>query len=311
MKREIDIVVISDVHLGTYGCHAKELHNYLSCIKVGTLILNGDFVDMWAFSKRYFPKEHMKVINKILKMAERGTKVYYITGNHDDVLRKYTDFTTGNIHLRDKLLLNLKGKQHWIFHGDVFDLSIRYSRFIAQLGGKSYDYLIRLNRFVNRVRETLGLQPVSLAKRIKSKVKGAVRFISDFEETAIDLAAKSGYDYVVCGHIHQPQMRASEAHGQKVTYLNSGDWVESLTALEYNWGQWSIYQYDEADYKVVSSKLKVKQSDANSLDLDEEDALNDHSLLSQIMGGTTKPKEAPPEQEGTGVSSNLSTAGRK
>lgn len=312
MKRELDIVVISDVHLGTYGCHAKELHNYLSCIKVGTLILNGDFVDMWAFSKRYFPKEHMKVINKILKMAERGTKVYYITGNHDDVLRRYTDFTTGNIHLRDKLLLNLKGKQHWIFHGDVFDLSVRYSRFIAQLGGKSYDYLIRLNRFVNRVRETLGLQPVSLAKRIKSKVKGAVRFIGDFEETAIDLAAKSGYDYVVCGHIHQPQMRVAEAHGRKVTYLNSGDWVESLTALEYNWGQWSIYQYDETDYKVVSNKLTVNQPDAPSQDPEEEDALNTHSLLSQIMGDGMKLKDATARgQEEAAARNDIFTADRK
>ena len=131
MKHEPDIVVISDVHLGTYGCHAKELLQYLKSIKPKTLIINGDFIDIWQFRKRYFPKEHMQVIQRILKMAAKGTKVYYITGNHDDVLRRYSDFSTGNIHLRDKLVLQLKGQRVWIFHGDIFDLSVRYSPFIA------------------------------------------------------------------------------------------------------------------------------------------------------------------------------------
>src|SRR6056297_3924575 len=121
MKRELDIVILSDVHLGTYGCHAKELHNYLKSIQPKTLILNGDFIDIWQFRKRYFPKEHLQVIQRILKMSARGTKVYYITGNHDEALRRYSDFSSGNIHLRDKLELQLNGKSYWIFHGDIFD----------------------------------------------------------------------------------------------------------------------------------------------------------------------------------------------
>jgi UDP-2,3-diacylglucosamine pyrophosphatase LpxH len=264
MKREPDIVVISDVHLGTYGCHAKELLRYLKSIRPKTLILNGDFVDMWQFKKRYFPLQHMQVLQRILRMAAKGTKVYYITGNHDDQLRKYTDFSTGNIHLRDKLLLQLKNKRVWIFHGDVFDASVRYSPWIAKLGGKGYDYLIRLNRFINAVRLFFGWERMSFAHKVKHRVKRAVRFIEDFEETAIQLAAEQGYDYVICGHIHQPQMRVAAHAGRQVTYLNSGDWVENLTALEYQWGQWTIYTYDEADYELLNKKLMVngKQAEA-------------------------------------------------
>ncbi len=246
-KREIDIVIISDVHLGTYGCHAQELLNYLKSITVKTLILNGDFIDIWQFRKRYFPKEHMEVIHCILRMAEQGTKVYYLTGNHDDALRRYSDFSSGNIHLRDKLVLSLGQKKYWIFHGDIFDASIKYSPFIAKLGGKGYDYLILLNRFINKIRVALGKPRMSFTKRIKQRMKEAVKFIADFENTAIELAADEGFDFVVCGHIHKPQMRSIVINGHKVTYLNSGDWVENLTALEYKWGRWSIFDYQEVE----------------------------------------------------------------
>lgn len=259
MKRELDIVIISDVHLGTYGCHARELHNYLKSIKVNTLILNGDFVDIWQFRKRYFPTEHMAVIQRILKMATQGTKVYYITGNHDDALRRYSDFSSGNIHLRDKLILKLKGKTYWIFHGDIFDVLIKYSPLVAKLGGKGYDWLIRLNRFINILRLMLGMSRMSFAKKVKYRVKEAVKFIGDFEDTAIKLAAEEGYDYVICGHIHRAQMRSETVKDKRVTYLNSGDWVESLTALEYQWGRWSIYEYDELDYQPVSPRLRVRE----------------------------------------------------
>lgn len=259
MKRELDIVIISDVHLGTYGCHARELHNYLKSIKVDTLILNGDFIDIWQFRKRYFPTEHMEVLQRILKMAAKGTKVYYITGNHDDALRRYSDFSSGNIHLRDKLILKLKGKTYWIFHGDIFDVLIKYSPLVAKLGGKGYDWLIWLNRFINKLRLALGMSRMSFAKKVKYRVKEAVKFIGDFEDTAIKLAADEGYDYVICGHIHRPQMRSEVIRDQRVTYLNSGDWVESLTALEYQWGRWSIYEYDEMDYQPVSPRLRVRE----------------------------------------------------
>jgi UDP-2,3-diacylglucosamine pyrophosphatase LpxH len=284
MKREPDVVVISDVHLGTYGCHAKELLQYLKSIKPQTLVLNGDFMDIWQFRKSYFPKDHLLVIQRVLRMAARGTKVYYITGNHDDLLRRYTDFSTGNIHLRDKLVLQLRDKRVWIFHGDVFDLSIRYSTMIAKIGGKSYDYLIVLNRLINNIRKLMGAQPMSMAKMVKQRVKQAVRFISDFEEIAIEKAAEQNYDYVICGHIHQPQMRAVKVGDRVVNYLNSGDWVESLTALEYQWGQWSIYEYDEADYKSTAPAQQAPTDEDTEAQLSFEKNGHPAMLIQQILG---------------------------
>ena len=275
MKRQLDIAVLSDVHLGTYGCHAKELLNYLKSIKPDILILNGDFIDIWQFKKNYFPKEHVHVIQRILKMADNGTKVYYITGNHDDALRRYSDLSMGNIHLRDKLVLQQDGKKLWIFHGDVFDLFMTYSPFIARLGSKGYDWLIRLNRFINRIRARFNMSRMSFAGRVKNRVKEAVKFISDFEETAIRLAAEHEYDYVICGHIHKPQMRKE---GQ-VTYLNAGDWVENLTALEYQYGTWKMYEYDEAEFAIVNPRLRVKELETE----DDETLIHAEAVLKNIL----------------------------
>lgn len=281
MKRELDIVILSDVHLGTYGCHAKELLNYLKSIKTGTLILNGDFIDMWQFSKRYFPKEHLEVIQRILKMAAKGVKVYYITGNHDDALRRFSDFSSGNIHLRDKLLLKLKDKTYWIFHGDVFDVFIRYSPFIARLGGKGYDLLILINRWVNKLRMSLGMSRMSFAQKVKYRVKEAVKFVSDFEETAIQLAAEDNYDYVICGHIHRPTIRKVNVGDKEVNYLNSGDWVESLSALEYKWGKWSLYEYDESEFELTNPKLQVNDA------AEDEDEVMAEQQITEIMAQIT------------------------
>lgn len=243
-KRVLDVCVISDIHLGTYGCHAKELNQYLKSIKPKILVLNGDIIDIWQFRKSYFPKSHLKVLKRFISMASQGTQVYYLTGNHDEFLRKFTDLDLGNIHLLDKLVLPLHDDQNaWIFHGDIFDASIHHAKFIAKLGGWGYDFLILLNRAINYGLEKLGRERYSLSKKIKNSVKKAVTFIGNFENTAISLALSQGYDYVVCGHIHQPQQREVKKGNAKVTYLNSGDWIENLTSLEYVNKQWSIYQH--------------------------------------------------------------------
>ena len=253
MKRKLDIVVISDTHLGTYGCHAKQLSNYLKSIKPNILILNGDIIDMWQFKKSYFPTEHMKVINRLLKMSVSGTKVYYLTGNHDDMLRRFSNLSFDNFHLRDDLVLQQDGKKFWFFHGDVFDASVVQAPWLAKIGGKSYDTLVRFNKAVNWLRQLMGKERIAFSKIVKMKVKEAVKFIGDFEQKAIEMAQKQGYDYVICGHIHTPQYKKVG----EVTYLNSGDWVENLTALEYVYGEWSIYQYDNLDYEFTNPKLKV------------------------------------------------------
>ena len=274
MKRELDIVVISDIHLGTYGCHARELHQYLKSIQPRTLVLNGDIFDMWNFKKSYFPTDHMEVVRRLLKMAVNGTKVYYLTGNHDDVLRKFGEMSLGLIHLRNKLVFQVDGKTHWVFHGDVFDSSIQRARWLAKLGSEGYDLLIRINRMINLTRRLFGFGPVSFSARVKKSVKSAVKYISDFEDTAINIAAEKDYDYVICGHIHQPQMReVVTPEGKVITYMNSGDWIEHLSALEYCNGSWSIYEYDKLDFEVTNARLQVKEPAANVYSLRREEVL--------------------------------------
>ena len=258
-KRELQVVVISDVHLGTYGCHAKELLRYLKSIRPHTLILNGDIIDIWNFRKSYFPSSHMDVLRRIMKMANKGTKVIYITGNHDDMLRKYTDLQLGNLQIVDKYFLEIEGKKAWIFHGDVFDNTTKGSaKLLAKLGGKGYDWLILLNRMVNWILEKFGGEKMSLSKKVKDSVKKAVSWVNNFETTAAELAIEKKYDYVICGHIHKQQIRKVENEKGSVIYLNSGDWIENLTALEFEEGQWSIYQYDE---NKINSILQTEEEE--------------------------------------------------
>ncbi len=259
-KRKVELVVISDAHLGTFGCHAKELHKYLSSIKPKTLVLNGDFIDIWQFQKSYFPQSHLKVIKKVIDMASKGTKIYYVTGNHDEMLRKFSNTIIGNFSIVDKLLLTLDDKIAWIFHGDVFDASVQHSKWIAKLGGIGYDYLILFNRFVNWCLLRFGREPFSFSKKIKSGVKKAVRHISDFETTATDLAIEKKYDYVICGHIHEPKIITVQNKNGSTLYLNSGDWVENLTSLEYNKKRWKLYRYSDVSYAEDEDLFEMEHS---------------------------------------------------
>ena len=272
-KRNVDLVVISDVHLGTYGCHAKELLRYLKSIRPKQILLNGDIVDIWQFSKRYWPESHMKVVRKILKFVAEGVPVTYLTGNHDEMLRKFADFRLGSLTLTNKLSLRIGEKRAWVFHGDVFDVSMQHAKWLARLGAIGYDSLILLNSVVNWGLVKLGRGKMSLSKRIKNSIKNAVKFINDFEVTAATLAIEKGYQYVICGHIHQPEIRVIETEKGRVTYLNSGDWVESLTALEYHLGAWQIYRYHAADYTAADPDLDVYENE------DLSDKLNIKQLL--------------------------------
>lgn len=264
-KRKIDIAVISDVHLGTYGCHADELIAYLNSIEPKKLILNGDIIDIWQFRKRFFPSSHLKVLKKIIGMASKGTDVYYITGNHDEMLRKFSGHTMGRFKLVDKLVLELGKEKAWIFHGDVFDISIQNAKWLAKLGGWGYDVLILINRFVNWVLLKMGREKYSLSKRIKNSVKGAVQYIQSFEKVAAELAIDNEYDYVICGHIHQPKKEIYQNSKGKTTYLNSGDWVENLTALEYSLKRWKIYNYNHDKLSPFFVDEDLKEMDLDEL----------------------------------------------
>ena len=248
----MQVCILSDLHLGTFGCHAEEISDYLRSINPEILVLNGDIIDIWQFKKSYFPPQHMQVIRDILKLNTQGTQVYYITGNHDEALRRYSGTQLGNIRLDDKLILELDGKKVWIFHGDVFDATTKGSaRLLAQLGGKGYDLLIWLNHNINALLSLMGREKMSLSKKVKESVKKAVSWINNFEQTAAELAIEEGYDVVVCGHIHQPQQRIIKTEKGEVTYLNSGDWIENLTALEYNEGTWKIYEHPQQNRKKL------------------------------------------------------------
>lgn len=267
-KRSVNVVVMSDLHLGTYGCHATEILQYLKSISPQILILNGDIIDGWQFSKRYFPASHLQVIKEIINLVSNGTRVIYITGNHDEMLRRYSDVEMGNFKLTDKVVMEIDGKMTWIFHGDVFDSTTKGSaKMLAKLGGHGYDLLILLNRFINYFLRLAGREKMSLSKKVKASVKQAVSWIGNFEQTAAELAISKKYDYVICGHIHQPQVRTVETQDGKVVYMNSGDWVENLTALEYNQHEWIVYQYDpkafiatdqeQLNHKTTAPKLNV------------------------------------------------------
>ncbi|MDT0685685.1 UDP-2,3-diacylglucosamine diphosphatase [Autumnicola psychrophila] len=242
-KRKLDIVVISDVHLGTFGCQAKELCDYLDSIHPEKLILNGDIIDIWQFRKSYFPKAHLEVIKKIIDLSSQGTEVIYITGNHDDMLRKFSDTKLGGFSVVDKLVLDLNGKKAWFFHGDVFDVSIKHAKWVAKLGGWGYDLLIRFNSVLNWSLVKMGKKKYSLSGKIKNSVKAAVKSVHDFEKTAADLAIESNYKFVICGHIHQPKIIRKTNEKGTCLYLNSGDWIENLTALEYTKNRWELFHY--------------------------------------------------------------------
>lgn len=245
-----DVVVLSDLHLGTYGCHSKEIVQYLKSISPQLLILNGDIIDGWQFSKNYFPDTHLQVIKEILCLMSNGTRIIYITGNHDEMMRRYSDTHVGNFQLVDKVVLEINGEKTWVFHGDVFDSTTKGSaKIIAKLGGIGYDWLILINRMINWVLEKMKYPKMSFSKKVKNSVKKAVSWINNFEQTAAELAIENGYKYVICGHIHQPQKREIKTSKGSVIYMNSGDWIENLTALEFSNQEWNIYHYQEDDYK--------------------------------------------------------------
>jgi len=264
-KRKVEIVVISDTHLGTYGCHAEQLLRYLKSIDPKTMVLNGDIIDIWNFSKSYFPKSHMQVLRQILKMTENGSKTYYITGNHDEALRKYSGTKIGNLLLDDKLILEVDGKKMWIFHGDIFDATTKgWARIIAKLGGKGYDILIWVNRLLNDILQWLGYEKISFSKRVKSSVKEAVKWITNFESTAATLAIDQKFDTVICGHIHQPQISMIHTENGSVQYLNSGDWVENCTALEYNDREWTMYKHPDVLPNLVHNEIITDEEENHS-----------------------------------------------
>jgi UDP-2,3-diacylglucosamine pyrophosphatase LpxH len=266
-KREVDILVLSDIHLGTYGCHATELLQYLKSIRPKAVVLNGDIIDIWQFSKRYWPATHMMVVKHLIGLIAKDVPVYFIPGNHDEMIRRFKGFRLGSLKITNKLSLKVDGQKVWIFHGDVFDVVMQHSKWLAKLGAVGYDTLILINRMVNYFSQKMGRGKISLSKKVKNSVKSAVKFINNFEDTVCNIAAENHYDYVICGHIHHPEIKNVQTKHGTVTYMNSGDWIENLTALEYANGGWSIYNYmqDPVAQAIDVDKKKQKKESAKAM----------------------------------------------
>jgi len=212
----------------------------------------------------------MKIIKQLMHWMTKRIKIYYITGNHDEMLRKFSGFKMGSFKIVDKLVLPVsENEKAWFFHGDVFDVTMQHSKWLAKLGAIGYDLLILINRFVNFISvKLLNGGKFSLSKRIKNSVKSAVKFINSFEQTAADIAITNNYDYVVCGHIHQPEIKTFSNNNGSTVYLNSGDWIENLTALEYADGKWSLYKFGETEREEM--KKGQEEYDPSNTELFDE-----------------------------------------
>jgi len=230
-KKKIHLrsVFISDLHIGIRGCQAEDIIGFLKSVDCDYLYLMGDIFDLWNIGSRpYWRKEFNKIIEILLKRARKGTQVVYIPGNHDEKVRQFRGISIGNIHvLRDAVHETADGRRYYLCHGDDFDVVSQYARWLACLGHSGYEILLSVNRAFNWARRKCGFPYWSLSAFIKFKVKRAVNFIGAYEETLIGQARRKGFDGVICGHIHHPELRDREG----LTYGNTGDWVESLSAI--------------------------------------------------------------------------------
>ena len=235
---------ISDIHLGTKDCKAKELLEFIKHTSCEKLYLVGDIVDGWQLKRKWFwPQSHNDVVQKILRKARQGTKVIFIPGNHDEFARHFMGFNFGDIEIKEEdIHVTANGKRMWVTHGDVVDPVMHYARWLAYIGDQAYTFALFLNRVTNRIRQRFNLPYWSLSQYLKDKVKSAVSVITAFEELLTHEAKRKSCDGVICGHIHRAEIREIDG----IQYANDGDWVESMTALaEEHDGQLKILHWPE------------------------------------------------------------------
>jgi UDP-2,3-diacylglucosamine pyrophosphatase LpxH len=242
-KRHYRAIFISDLHLGTPGCQAEALLEFLKTHTCDTLYLVGDIIDGWQLRRKwYWPQAHNDVVQKLLRKARKGCRVVYVPGNHDEFARDFLDHSFGGVEVVEHAVhTTADGKKLWVIHGDYFDGVIQFAKWLAYVGDTLYDWALKANRHLNYMRGRLGMPYWSLSAYLKLKVKKAVNFISDFEVAVANEAKKLGYDGVVCGHIHHAEIRNIDG----VQYCNDGDWVESLSTLvEHHDGRFEILTFD-------------------------------------------------------------------
>lgn len=249
---------ISDIHLGTSGCKAEFLLDFLRVNESDQLYLVGDIVDGWQLKRGWYWKQsHNDVVQKVLRKARKGTKVTYIVGNHDEVLREFLGLRFGEILIENEAVHELRdGRRLWVTHGDLFDGVIQYAKWLAYLGDTAYTVALKVNDHFNYLRHKMGMSYWSLSQYLKHRVKNAISFITAFEEALTTEARRRGYDGVVCGHIHRPEIREIDG----TLYCNDGDWVESLSALvETHEGELKLVYWAHRRFeKELKSKKEAK-----------------------------------------------------
>lgn len=254
-------IVISDVHLGTAHSKVSELTDFLSTVNCNTLILNGDIIDGWHLqksTKSNWTKEHTNLFKVIMKMVEKhNTKIVYIRGNHDDFIDNIAPFSFANLSITKEYMHQSLNKRYYIVHGDVFDNITSNMRWLAKIGDMGYSFLLWLNKIYNRRRAAQGLPYFSLSQSIKHKVKSAVSYISNYENELVALAKSRYADGIICGHIHQPANKMID----NIHYLNSGDWVETMSALlENENGEWELYLHTHKNEHMLFDTAELKSS---------------------------------------------------
>ena len=257
--REIEVAVISDIHLATHACNPRMVLKYLKSVQPKILVLNGDIIDSWRFSRNYFPKPQLKVIRQFIKMMEKGVQIYYITGNHDEFLRKFNQTEIGKLKIVNQLILDLDGLKTWIFHGDIFDNTIHKTKWLAKLGAGAYGLLTLFNKIVNRILKWSGNSEVIIYKSITNYLTKENLNLSKFETAIGNAAISQGYQTVICGHTHIPKEKVITIQEVTVKYLNCGDWVEHFTATEYFDGCWHLHYHDELDDETQTDDIDVPE----------------------------------------------------
>lgn len=257
--RELEVSVISDLHLATHACKPKKILKYLKSIHPQTLVLNGDIIDSWRFSRNYFPKSHLKVIRQLIKMMENGVQIYYISGNHDEFLRKFNNVQLGNLKIVNQLVLDIDGAKTWIFHGDVFDHIIHKSKWLAKFGAKSYGLLSVFNNMINHIFNLLGKQDIIIYKSVKKRLVKEKLDQTKFETDIGFAGVSQGYQTVICGHTHLPKKKQLQIYGKNINYINCGDWVENFTAAEYTNRIWQLYYYNDTNDESLIDEPEIPE----------------------------------------------------
>ncbi len=256
--RHLEVAVIGDVHLGTKKARATELLEYLDSITPDILIIAGDLVDLDNVSSRSLSPDHLDIVRLILDLAHAGTRVYYITGNHESRLRKLGDLALGNFYVREQAILHIAGHRYYIFHGDRLNAAVKYKLADARFEGLTLRVLRATDKLLGNAQRALGARRWSLARELAADHKDVTAYLNAYERIAMRMALSKGCDRVICGHVHAPKVDGQLVNDTFVQYLNCGDWVTNLTALEFRFGRWTIYKHDTADFPQPNKRLRVK-----------------------------------------------------